>query len=76
MRYLSVLSYSNGFTLWVYDAGLAKQSREDVERLDFFAPCADMLRRGDMILITSGDAGAIRLVARTEAPGVLLVPLT
>jgi hypothetical protein len=76
LRHLNALGYSNGFTLWHYNAPMARHTRDDVESEGFFSPIADMLAKGDMILITFEGSGTIRFVARTEAPGIVLVALT
>ncbi len=73
---LSVLAYANGFTLWHY------RMSKDVERL-----CAggrllgadDMLRTGDLIVVTGGcdgpAAAALLVVAKTSANGTMAAPL-
>lgn len=45
---LSVLAYSNGFTLWHYRT---EDTPEEVTAYKYFEPAADMLRAGDMLLI-------------------------
>lgn len=51
---LSVLAYSNNFTLWHYNA----TDLNDVDIVagqGFFSNAKDMLRKGDRMLITSSD---------------------
>lgn len=48
---LSVLSYSNGFTLWHYRTG---DSINDVDDVGYFNMASAMLRVGDFILVNGG----------------------
>ncbi len=72
MRNLSVLAYAQGFTLWHYRA-----DQDDLAGADspgFFAPAADLLQTGDMMLISARDGGRARFVHRgTE--GIETIPL-
>ena len=53
---LSVISYSNGFTLWHY----ASQDKiDDMLSDDYFLAANDMLRAGDMLLVNSDIADNI-----------------
>jgi hypothetical protein len=62
-RELSILAYANGFTLWHYrtgDAAVSLFEREtgDPDYVGYFAPACDLLRRGDLILVSlEGEAG-------------------
>ena len=74
-RELSILAYANGFTLWHYrttDAAPALLEREtgDPDYVGYFAPACDLLRRGDLILVSleGGNADRGRLLAGGE-PG-------
>ncbi|MDR1477259.1 MAG: hypothetical protein LBI17_04000 [Rickettsiales bacterium] len=51
---LSVLAYSNGFTLWHYKSSL---DRGAVEAEDYFDGVADIFNAGDLIFISAMDAG-------------------
>ena len=63
IRNLSVLSYAQGFTLWHYRAGAARL--DDVAMLGFFNTAADLLKVGDMMMITAIDGGRIVYIAST-----------
>jgi hypothetical protein len=63
IRNLSVLSYAQGFTLWHYRAGAARL--DDVATLGFFNNAGDLLKVGDMMMITAIDGGRIVFVAST-----------
>jgi hypothetical protein len=75
-RELSILAYANGFTLWHYrthDAPTALLTREtgDPDYIGYFAPACDLLRRGDLILVSlEGEAGpdVTQLVVTEAAP--------
>jgi hypothetical protein len=59
---LSFLSDANGFTLWHYKL----EDDEDVLEAGFWNPSKDMLRAGDMIMVSGGTArvrGVIVLVS-------------
>jgi hypothetical protein len=74
---LSVLAYSNGFTLWHY---ATKDVASDVDTSAYFNDAADMLRTGDMIMAnvdTDGSpAAGIFLVASSTGAGVDLADMT
>lgn len=68
LRYLSVLSYAQGFTLWHYrHKGLLTESVVS----DFFAHATDMLAEGDMIMVSAVDGGTCLFV--TKRGGVVRV---
>lgn len=87
-RALSVLAYANGFTLWHYAAadlpaaeGEAAGSAAGVCRPGYFDTAADMLRAGDMILVSVIDGGravgaAVLLVAASSHAGVEVTGLS
>ncbi len=52
---LSVLAYSNGFTLWHYTTPDAATA---VDTSGYFNTAADMVRVGDMILANTDTAGS------------------
>lgn len=56
LRNLSVLAYANGFTLWHYKADdpVARVSAKG-----YFAPAADLLAAGDMMLVSGAEGGKI-----------------
>ena len=67
-RELSILAYANGFTLWHYrttDAASALLEREtgDPDYIGYFAPACDLLRRGDLILVSLESDGAPDIVS-------------
>jgi hypothetical protein len=74
IRNLSVLAYAQGFTLWHYRANLptlgAKlvppASAEEVGAPGFFDSAADMLAQGDMLLVSTPEAGRLLFVTGTE----------
>ena len=74
---LSVLAYSNGFTLWHY---ATVDVATDVDTSGYFNEAADMLRTGDMVMAnvdTDGTPGAgIFLVASSAASIVNLSDIT
>jgi len=73
IRNLSVLSYAQGFTLWHYRAGQARL--DDVATLGFFNNAADLLKVGDMMMISGIDGGRLVFIAST-ALGVRIEPLS
>lgn len=60
---LSVLAYSNGFTLWHY---VTVDLPADVDTNGYFNDASDMLRTGDMIMANVDTDG-------TPAAGIFLV---
>ncbi|WP_419797627.1 MAG: hypothetical protein ACNI26_15200 [Terasakiella sp.] len=74
---LSVLAYSNGFTLWHY---ATTDVASDVDTSTYFNEAADMLRTGDMVMAnvdTDGTpAAGIFLVASSTGAGVDLANIT
>lgn len=74
---LSVLAYSNGFTLWHY---ATVDTAADVDSNGYFNNAADMLRSGDMVMAnvdTDGTPGAgIFLVASSTGSAVDLADIT
>ena len=57
LRNLSVLAYSNGFTLWLYRATL--EDRSSLVSAGFFDDAGDMLAEGDMILVSTVQGGLL-----------------
>ena len=74
IRNLSVLAYAQGFTLWHYRANVPTlgatltppATLETIARPGFFDPAGDMLAAGDMVLVSTPDAGRILFVAGTD----------
>ncbi len=72
LRGLSVLAYSNGFTLWLYQANL--DDRRTVMNGDFFQDAGDMLAQGDLILVST-PGGCSLLSVLADGIGVRTLPL-
>jgi hypothetical protein len=72
IRDLSVLQYANGFTHWVYQVRDAQLSI--VYQPNYFKDAADMMKTGDVILVT-GDLGALMLHVTSDKGHVLLTPV-
>lgn len=84
IRNLSVLAYAQGFTLWHYRANLPTlagslvppASAEEVAAPGFFDPAADMLAQGDMLLVSTREAGRLLFVTGTTESGVQTAAMT
>lgn len=74
-RDMSVLAYANGFTLWQYRT--ADGPTEPLQH-DYFRAAADMLRRGDVIYVTTDfDPPTRQLVVLSVGDeGVRVAPLS
>lgn len=74
IRNLSVLAYAQGFTLWHYRANVPTlagtlvppASAEEVAAPGFFDPAADMLAPGDMLLVSTPEAGRLLYITDTR----------
>lgn len=66
-RNLSVLAYSNGFTLWHYKASADTQA--EVAARGFFDPGHALLADGDMVLVSANDGGRMMTVM-SDAGGI------
>ena len=74
IRNLSVLAYAQGFTLWHYRAHVQMlsgtlvppASAAEVMAPGFFDSAADMLAAGDMLLVSTPEAGRLLYVTGTE----------
>lgn len=74
IRNLSVLAYAQGFTLWHYRANVPTlgatltppATLAEIGEPGFFDPAADMLAQGDMLLVSTAEAGRILFVTGTE----------
>ena len=70
-RGLTALTQANGFSLWHYRT---TDQRAAVLAAGYFAPVADRLRAGDLLIVQAADATAL-LPVRADgaaAPGVTL----
>ena len=68
---LSVLAYSNGFTLWHYST---PDTANTVDTTGYFNPAADMIRVGDIVLANTETGGAAKaglLLVSSNAGGVV-----
>ncbi len=68
---LSVLSTTNGFTLWHYRT---TDTRDQVQAADYFAPASTQMRAGDIIMAQTADA-TIMLPFRSSDPAVAGITL-
>jgi hypothetical protein len=67
---LSVLSAANGFTLWHYRT---TDSRTQTESAGYFAPAAERIRVGDVILAQANDGTTMLPVRAGNLTGAALV---
>lgn len=67
---LSALSAANGFTLWHYRT---TDSRTETEAAGYFAPVAERLRVGDIILVQANDGTTMLPVRAGNLTGTALV---
>lgn len=67
---LSALSAANGFTLWHYRT---TDSRADTEAADYFAPAAERLRVGDIVLVQANDGVSMLPMRAGSLTGTALV---
>jgi len=74
LKNLGVLAYTQGFTLWLY-----KTTADDVPTIqqtkNYFRNAADMLTKGDMIVVAALDGGCIYRVAEIGLEHVVIGPL-
>jgi hypothetical protein len=83
IRNLSVLAYAQGFTLWHYRANVPTlaaaivppASVAEVAAPGFFDGAADMLAAGDMLLVSTPQAGTLLFVTDV-AGGVRTAAMT
>ena len=57
LQNLSVLAYSNGFTLWLYQGAFDEGS--SIMSAEFFHDAGDMLAQGDIIMVSSRRGGLL-----------------
>lgn len=67
---LSVLSAANGFTLWHYRTA---DSRTETESAGYFAPAADRVRIGDIIMVQANDGTTMLPVRAGNLTGAAVV---
>jgi hypothetical protein len=61
-RNISVLAYANGFTLWHY---VSPDKMAAIREPSYFNG-AEYLRKGDMVLVNSGDVSGTLVVSQVE----------
>ena len=71
VRNLNVLSYAQGFTLWLYKA----PALADVFAPGYFDDAADMLATGDHMHVAAPDGGGLVLIASSALGVVHAVPM-
>ena len=82
IRNLSVLAYAQGFTLWHYRANVPTlgaaltqpATLDEVRAPGFFDPAADMLATGDMLLVSTPEAGGLLFITGIKG-GVRTAPM-
>jgi len=82
IRNLSVLAYAQGFTLWHYRANVPTlgacltppASAAEIAEPGFFDAAADMLAQGDMLLVSTPQAGKLLFVTGIDG-GVSTAPV-
>ena len=67
---LSALSAANGFTLWHYRT---TDGRTDTEAAGYFAPAAERVRVGDIILVQANDGTTMLPVRTGNVTGAAMV---
>ena len=67
---LTVLSAANGFTLWHYRT---TDSRTETEAAGYFAPAADRVRLGDILLVQAADGTTMLSVRAGNLTGAAVV---
>lgn len=72
IRNLSVLSYDQGYTAWVYKAG---QNFRAALAPDFFSSFADMFTQGDTIMVSAVNGGVLLFVDGKTSERVSVTPM-
>lgn len=70
IRNLSVLAYTNGFTLWHYKTGVDHMAT--VKEPAYFGDAADTLTPGDMVLLVAGDSAGLFVVGPIHDSNVVV----
>ncbi len=65
IRDLSVLAYANGFTLWHYKA--RADDLAAVGGQEFFRGAADVMKLGDLVMVSAADGAKIVSIAGADA---------
>ncbi len=71
IRDLSVATYTNGFTQWHYKAG--DDSWVRLLAPAYFRDASDMIKRGDMILVSGEKIGGILYVIADHPPLCIVI---
>ena len=70
-KYMDVIAYANGFTMWRYDAD---EPMEHVLGKGFFNPVSSLCQNADVIYITHGTDLYIRAVCIKNGEVILSMP--
>jgi len=73
IRHLSVLQYAHGFTLWHYKS--TKNTKQQISADNYFAPGADRLSMGDMIMFNAADGHGMLVVTLADVETAITVPM-
>jgi hypothetical protein len=73
IRNLSVLDYTNGFTLWHYKS--IKDTKQQIGGANYFAPGADMLSDGNMIIFNARDGHGMLVVTLADTETAITAPM-
>ena len=69
IRNLSVLSYAQGFTFWLYRA--CDATIDDVKPDGFFNNASDMFKVGDMIAVSTNSNGSTILAVTSSSDNMV-----
>ncbi len=72
LRNLSVLAYTNGFTLWHYRAG--DDALHAVGTPGYLDAACDMMTAGDMVMASSAEGATMLCVLRSD-DGLVAAPI-
>jgi hypothetical protein len=75
IRHLSVVGYTDGFTLWHYNAKNSGDTREVIKGADYFVLAADMLAHGDRIMVAATDGPVDLYVASHEGAPIRVIAM-
>lgn len=74
-KYMSVINYANGWTMWHYDA--QKETDPDAPKQDdFFTPLKTLGATGDLIVVCSSKGTYLRQLELTKDGVVRTKPIT
>lgn len=71
-RNLSVLSYAQGYTAWVYKAG---HNFRTTLTPNFFSSAADMITQGDTIMVSAVNGGVLLFVNGKTPEHISVTPM-